>query len=433
MGFEHIDSYYSRTLNNPKTWPPLTGNADVRVAIVGGGLAGINTALGLVDRGVKDVVVLEANRMGWGASGRNGGFMSPGFALDMLSVEKRVGLPHAQKLYAKSLAAQKLVCDRMKASKISCEAVDGLVEASIFNDIDDVADYVSQMNDKFDAGYDLWPVEKVRSQFKSNRYYAGYLRTKSFHMHTLNYLKALVDSLATKGVSIYEQTPVTDMRQRADGRWELVTPQGAVVADHVVMCCSAYVGGLNGRLQRGILPVATYIMLTEKLGPRLKDAIDSPYAFSDLRFACDYYRVVDGDRILWGGDISVFNLSPDQVAKAMMKRLKGIYPQLGDIQVDTAWTGMMGYPTHRMPQVGSMGGGLWYNTGFGGHGLNATTVGGEAIAGAIAQGDETYRLFEPFGLDYTGWPFGQALVQMGYWWFQVQDTARGIKTRLTAA
>jgi gamma-glutamylputrescine oxidase len=197
-----------------------------------------------------------------------------------------------------------------------------------------------------------------------------------------------------------------------------------VRADHVVFCLSGYIDGLHPQLARATLPVATYVMLTEPIPKeRLESAIRAPYGVSDTRFAGDYYRPLPDGRILWGGRVSSAT-APQRLLRRLLGDMYKVYPQLEGIAGEVAWPGTMGYARHKMPQIGELEPGVWYNQGFGGAGICATTVGGEAIAAAIAGEDERIRLFEPFGLDYAGGRLGPAVAEAIYAWWRLRDWIR---------
>jgi gamma-glutamylputrescine oxidase len=180
--------------------------------------------------------------------------------------------------------------------------------------------------------------------------------------------------------------------------------------------------GLDRRLENAAFPVQTYITVMKPVDPEvLKSAIDIPYAISDTRFCSDYYRILPGNRLLWGGGVSLW-AHPDEIAKGMLRDLFNLYPQLkGHVEPDVAWSGKLCYAPHKMPQIGQIEPGYWYNTGFGGHGLCSTTVGGEIVAAAIARGDTLYKEFAPFGLSYAGGKLGRYAAQMVYWWWRARD------------
>ncbi len=417
----HVDSYYSRTLVGRRDHPPLRGEARTGVCIIGGGLAGLATALGLAERGV-EARLLEARRVGWGASGRNGGFVSPGFSLGIEALTKRVGRDHAARLYRLTQEAMALIRARIARFAIACQPVEGKVIASWFDDRAGMERTAALRRERFGEAVDFWPRQKLRELYRSERYYDGVFLAEAFHLHPLNFALGIAAAAEAAGAVVHEASPVTSVAPAGDGL-EVETEGGRLRAEQVVYCCSGYLEGLEPRLARATLPVGTYVMATEPLGERLETAIRAPYALADTRFATDYYRPLADGRILWGGRIGAFR-PPADLARALLGDLVKVYPQLAGVRADVAWAGTMGYATHKMPQIGRLRPGVWYNMGYGGHGLCATTMGGELIAAAIADGDERYRLFEPFGLSYAGGPFAAAIAQAAYWIYQLRDALR---------
>ncbi len=414
------DTYYSRTMDSRLEAGALSEDIETAVCVIGGGLAGVSTGMGLVERGVGCVLV-EGQQLGWGASGRNGGFVSAGFSQNALNLVRLLGEDHARRLYELTQRAMELIQQRIKGFEDSIvEGPPGSLTASWFNDKKGVQQYVEDMNRIFGEDLQFWPRQKVAEHYLTTRYFDGFLKPGTLRFQSLNYVLHMARLARANGLQIFDQTPALTVTRKHD-RWLVVTPSGSVVADHVVYACSGYIDSLQPQLSRATLPVATYVLLTQQLGTRLEDAIRAPYAVSDNRFSSNYYRVVGNRRLLWGGRVSMFQPSQEKLAVLMLKDLLSVYPQLKGIEADVAWGGYMGYARHKMPQIGKLREGAWYCQGFGGHGMATTTLGGELIASAIAQDDQRYQLFAPFGLNYVGKPFGPVIAQMAYWSYQLQD------------
>tara|TARA_R110002124_G_scaffold287216_1_gene471351 strand:+ start:35202 stop:36533 length:1332 start_codon:yes stop_codon:yes gene_type:complete len=420
---DYIDCYYSRSLSDTTSYPQLDSEISTAVCVIGGGLAGISTALGLAQRGIKPVLV-ESNRVGWGASGRNGGFLAIGYSQCPLKLVKSVGVEHAKDLFGLTQSAYQLIQSRLKGvEKEITPAPHGITVMSWFDDQTGVHSYVDKMNDIFDAGYEFLPREKVREMYNTPRYYDGYLKP-GLQINSLKYARHTANMACELGAQIFEKSGVEQVSKDSNGKWRVKTATGTVIADQIVYSCSAYIKGLHPKLARATLPVATYVLLTEPLGDRMQEAIRVPYAASDDRTSSNYYRPLADGRLLWGGRVSMFHPSQEKLKHIMMKDLLHVYPQLKGIKAEVAWGGHMGYAKHKMPQIGQLEPGVWHCQGFGGHGMCSTTVGGEAVAAAIAGSDERYKLFAPFGLDYAGKPFGPIIAQSAYWGFQAQDKIR---------
>ena len=429
----YVDSYYSSTLSTDTARPALGAHMDTEVCVVGGGLAGLATALGLRERGA-DVVVLEARQVGWGASGRNGGFVGSGYSLPPERLIARVGAQQARELYQLTHEAVALVRRRIQHYGMDCgPVVDGGLNVSWFDDADALRRARDFLVQYFDEQREFWPRERVAEGLHSDRYYDALFSDQKFHLHPLNYTRAVAAAAELRGATIFEQSPVQKLD--ADGTGMVVdTAGGQVRAAHVVITCGGYLAGLQRRLSAAMVPIATYMIATEPFGKeRLCSAIEVPYAISDNRFASDYYRAIADTRILWGGRISARRSQPAHIARFMLADLLKVYPQLEGARVASAWYGLMSYAAHKMPQIGQLSPGLWYAMGFGGQGLATTTVAGELVASAIAEKDDRYQLFAPFGLTPTGGPVGVAAAQLTYWSYQLCDALRVRSTRARRA
>ncbi|HVE09313.1 MAG TPA: FAD-binding oxidoreductase, partial [Paraburkholderia sp.] len=199
------------------------------------------------------------------------------------------------------------------------------------------------------------------------------------------------------------------------------TAHGTLEAEHVVMAGGGYARNVYRQVERAVLPIATYVMTTEPLGARLKQAIACASAVYDTRFAFDYYRPLPDTRILWGGRISIVERTPQAIARLLRRDLLKVYPQLHDVRIDHAWGGLMSYARHKMPQIGRSGDGVWYAVGFGGHGMAPTTVSGELLAAAIAGERPVPDAFAQFGLVPTFGTLGLAAAQFTYTTMQARD------------
>ncbi|MEM5402923.1 FAD-binding oxidoreductase [Paraburkholderia unamae] len=415
-----MNNYYESTVSRP-SYPQLTGKTDTQVCIVGGGLAGLNTALGLVERGVRDVVVLDAERVGFGASGRNGGFVFGGYSLDNADLLRTLGHSQARSLYRLTVDAVDLIRTRISRYGIDCEIVDrGVMLANWFDDPSRLDATRTLM--KRDFGVDWEPVTKdaLRAQLKTTRYHGGLFEPNAFHFHPLKYVLGVANAAAQGGARIYDQSPVRAI-ERSGAGFVVRTPHGTVTAKDVVFAGGGYARGGAPRIERAVLPIATYVIATEPLGARLADAIDAPYAVYDTRFAFDYYRPLKDTRILWGGRISVLDRGPEAIARLLKRDLARVYPQLADVKIEHAWGGLMSYARHKMPQIGRDADGVWHAIAFGGHGMAPTTVAGETLADALALGVPVPEGFSAFSLTRTFGLAGLAAAQLTYSAFQARD------------
>lgn len=413
-------SWYAATRDSMPEQPPLGASEDADVAVVGGGFAGLHTARLLALQG-KPVVLIERHRIGWGASGRNGGFVGPGYALRTAALIERLGIEHARRLYDQS----------KRGVAIVREAIDALGRPDILmgnrklslsrtDQGPDFADRTRRLAEQLGASFEPWTTVQVRAVLDTRRYHQGIHDPLSFHIHPLNLALALAKDIEARGGRILEATEATGLARDGDG-WRLATTGGSIRARHVVLAGNADLGGVHGGIASAVLPVATYVAVTEKIGPALGEAIRWTGAISDTRRAGDYYRVVDGDRLLWGGRITTDTREPPRLREMMFGDVLSVYPQLKDIRIAYAWPGIMGYAPHKMPQVGEIAPGLWVCSAFGGHGVAQTAAGADAVVAGILGDPSRVQLFAPFGTSWAGGPFGRAATQLAYWGLQMRD------------
>lgn len=429
MATEYIDTYYKRTLGEAQTYyAPLAGTAEADVCVVGAGLAGLSTALELARRG-RAVTLLEGRRIAWGASGRNGGSVSPAFSAGADAIRRHVDEDHYRQLYRLSMEGVEIIRDNIRDLRIAdAHKVDGRLRVVRYEAAEALLRYCEDQRRDFQRDVRLLDRAQVRERLLSDAYFQGIEDPASFHFHPLNYARALARECARLGVRIHEDSPVT--QARLDGAVkQLRTAAGQVDARTVVLATGGYTGDVVPALRRAMLPIATYIMLTEPLGDRVREAIRTQAAIGDDRRAGNYYRVLDGGRIGWGSRITTRVDDPPDLAESLRRELLSVYPQLQGLRVETAWSGRMAYARHLMPQIGKLAPDVWYCTAFGGHGMNTTAIGGRVVAEGISGDSQRYRLFEPFGLAWNGGALGTAAVQLTYWSYQARDWWRERQSR----
>ena len=414
-------NYYRATTPARTPRPPLSGRTSAKVCIVGGGFAGLNTALGLLERAVSDVVLLEAQDAGFGASGRNGGFVFGGFSLGEEALAQQQGVLRASAMYGATTSAVELIRGRIDSYRIDCDRVDaGIIWANWFRDPEVLLERQRLLARDYDVHWEWLPREELRRRVLSDRYHDGLFEPRAFHFHPLKYAQGLADAAQSLGLRLYERSPAVSLQRRGAG-WEVHTDQGVVEAEHVVLACGGYLAGLIGRVDAAVMPIATYVMVTEPLGDALHSALRTDAAVYDTRFAFDYYRPLRDTRLLWGGRISVRDRSPEAVQRLLCRDLHRVFPQLDGVGIDYAWSGLMSYARHQMPQIGPIDTGLWLAQAFGGHGVAPTTLAGEVIAAAIAVEEPGWHAFTSYGLARTWKPFGLGAAQVSYWWAQAKD------------
>jgi len=429
MSSAYIDTYYSRTVATSEAYHAATGRIEAEVCIVGGGLAGLTAALKLARSGRK-VVLLEAQRVAWGASGRNGGFVSAGYATGLSTIERRVGKDQAKELFRLSMEGVEIIRRNIDDLGIEdAKPIPGIAKALRYNSRGALQAGCEGQRREFGLNLRHLGRDEVRSLFVSPKYHEAILDEGAFHFHPLNYGRALAREAARLGASIHENSQV--ISADLDGAGKIVrTKDAEISAGHVVFTTGGYTGAVLPALKRAFLPIATYVLLTEHAPERVRSAIRTRAAILDDRRAGDYYRLVDdSSRILWGGRITTRTTDPRNIAALLRREMVMTYPQLADLKVEIAWSGLMSYARHLMPQIGQLKPGVWFCTAFGGHGMNTTAIGGTVVAEGISGETDRYRLFAPFGLAWNGGLLGRAAAQLTYWGYQATDAAKEFRSR----
>jgi glycine/D-amino acid oxidase-like deaminating enzyme len=417
-------TWYAATAVAAPERPALNHDLDADVCVVGAGLAGLTVAREVARRGWS-VVVLDAGEVAGGASGRNAGFVSPGFAERIDAVVDRVGLPRAKELWGLSVSGIDYVRRAIGETAMpGVEPRDGRLSVRRTDDEPSLLQHAAMLRVDFGADVEAWPTDQVREVLRSPHYFQGIHFAQAFHIHPLNYALGLAADAEKHGARIFQNTRAVGI-DPAGVRKRVQTTGGLVRARHVVLAGSTGIGSVDGELAATVLPVSTYVGVTAELGEKLFEAMRYSGAVADMRRACDYYRIVDDDRLLWGGRISTRTSEPRRLKAQIRRDILAVYPQLGDVEIEHAWAGTMAYAVHKMPQLGELAPGYWLASAFGGHGLNTTAMAGEMIARAILDGDDRWRLFSSYELVWAGGAFGRTAAQTAFWVMQKRDAVAG--------
>jgi len=276
--------------------------------------------------------------------------------------------------------------------------------------------------------------EALRSRIHTDRYFDGIFKPRGFQIHPLNYAIALAQQVLLKDGKIFENTPAMKIKPAdLSGFQTVITESGRVQANHVILCTSGYDSGLYPPLSRAVLPVSTHVVVTEPLRSHQLDTIHTRCGIADTGNACDYYRLIDDNRLLWGGKITTARTQPKHLDQEMMAAITDVFPVFSTLKLDYRWSGLMGYCRHKMPLIRQTRDRCWIATAFGGHGLNTTAMAGNLVATAIAENDDRWQDFAAFDLKWNGGPLGQAAVQTSYWWMQAKDRFLETRARIRSA
>lgn len=414
------NNYYQATRRVDFSAPALDQDIETDIAIVGGGISGVSAALHLAERGYKPVL-LEAQSIGWGASGRNGGQALAGFGASMHTITKLVGATEAKKLWDMSVEAVDLLHARIQQHAIPCDPQLGYLHAALKprqvrelrEEQEELAKLGAPVGRLLEGG-------ALRSRLNSPRYIAALEDKLAGHIHPLNYNLGLALAARQAGAWLFEHSPVS----RVEHGKTVTLHVGAhkVRAKYLIIAGGAYLNGLEQKIDGYIMPVGTYIMATE---PRadVRDLIPHNEAVADVNFVLDYFRRSADDRMLFGGRVSYSKLPPPNLGAAMLRRAVAVFPQLKDAKVEFAWGGFVDITRNRAPHFGRLADNILFLQGFSGHGLSLTGLAGKLAAEAVAGQSERFDVFA--GIPHARFPGGQlfrtpALV-LATTWFRLRD------------
>ena len=412
-----VDSWYEATRVASRERARLTYELDVDVCVIGAGRAGLTVAREVARRG-GSVAVLEAERVAWAASGRNTGFVLPGFHEHIDTMVERIGLDHAKQLYALSVHGVDYVWRTIQETGMpGVDPVTGWLHVSKTTGDEDVRATVERLR-WIGADCEAWPTERVREVLPNPRYFGAVHYPRAFHIHPLNYALGLAADAEAAGARIFEDTPALSI-DPTGVRKRIAMPDARLRATHVVLACNVHLGDLMPELADTLLPISTFVLVTEPI-PHLSEVIRYRGGVSDTDRADNHYRIVGGEhpgeqRLQWAGRVRLWEAEPRSVARGLQADIRRNFPALGKVEIAHVWRGTLGRAIHRMPQIGAIEPGLWVASGFGGHGLNTTAMAGELIARGIVENDETWRLFAPYELVWAGGLLGRVLAQGLYW------------------
>ena len=380
---EYPESWYAATAEKLAPFAPLRGETKADVCIVGGGYTGLSAALHLAEAGL-DVVLLEAQRVGFGASGRNGGQLGSGQRMDQVKLEGFVGRDRARALWDLGQDAKALVKDLIARHGIDCYLKPGVAwTASSRADVDDLHRYAGHLSDRY--GYDAIEVldtAACHALCPSPDYKGGILDMDAGHLHPLRFALGLARAASAAGARIFEGARVHHI---AKGDPAVVqTDAGRVVARHVILAANGYLGGLEPKVAARVMPINNFIVATEPLGDRAAEVLTRDVAVADSRFVVNYFRLSHDKRLLFGGGESYGYRFPRDIRAVVSKPMLQVFPHLRGVKLDYAWGGTLAITMKRMPYLARLGPNMLSASGYSGHGVGTAVHAGQLMARAIA-------------------------------------------------
>ncbi len=413
--------YYAATANTLISCESLKGEVNADVCVIGAGYTGLSAALELAQAGYK-VVVLEAERIGYGASGRNGGQICTGFSSGQQKIENQLGKHDAVKCFALAEESKTLLKQRIAQYGIDCDLTWGYLhcipKAHQTRDL-------TEWRDEYEAlgvsGITVLSKGELETKIATNIYHGALREADAGHLHPLNYCLGLAKAAIAAGATIYENSKAIDVDTGANPSAR--TADGVVKAKFMVIAGNAYLGRTVKRLYGRIMPVASYIIATEPLGEnRAKALIVDNEAVANTNFIVDYYRRSRDNRMLFGGRASYSTFEPSNLSEYMRPRMTSVFPQLNDVKIDYAWGGYIGITSNRIPDCGRLSPSVYYAHGYSGQGVALTGLYGKLMAEAIRGTAERFDLLARIKhIPFPGGPARTPLLVAAMMYYRIKD------------
>jgi len=416
-------SYYSATANRLTDHPVLSGDQSCDVCVIGGGYTGLSSALHLAQRGYK-VMLLEAHKVGWGASGRNGGQVGPGQRVDQEVLESRHGIAHAKALWDLSMQSMDLLHSLIRDHAIDCDFRAGLVEAVHRKDwLEDTRDYVEHLRQAY--GYDRIDYldgDAIKEWVDSPAYFGGAYNKGAGHLHPLNFALGLAAACEAAGVKIYENSKV--LRYTPGKTVSIETAEGSVRARYLVLGCNGYLGTLDRQTAAHVMPINNFIIATEPFSAEdARALIKDNAAVADTKFVINYFRFSADNRLLFGGGETYSYTFPGDIKSFVRRPMLETFPQLKDVKIDYGWGGTLAITPKRMPYFARIAPNVLSASGYSGHGVAMATLAGQICAEAIDGVAGRFDLFER--IKVPAFPGGvrlrYPLLVLAMTWFAMRD------------
>jgi gamma-glutamylputrescine oxidase len=419
---EYPQSWYAATAETLPPFPPLRGAARADVCVVGAGYTGLSAALHLAEAGL-DVVLLEAQRVGFGASGRNGGQLGSGQRMEQTALERLVGADDAAHLWRLGEEAKDLVKGLVARHGIACHLKPGVAHACFTaREMAQEHAYAAHLAEHY--GYDRIEAldrDAMHALCPSPAYHGGTLDMGAAHLHPLSLALGLARAAQTAGVRIYEGSEVHDVRRGA--RVRVATDAGHVEADRVLLACNGYLGGLERRVAARVMPINNFIVATAPLGDEAARVLTRDVAVADTKFVVNYFRLSHDKRLLFGGGESYGYRFPRDIHATVRRPMLEIFPHLADIPLDYAWGGTLAITMKRLPYLARVAPDILSASGYSGHGLGMATLAGRLMAEAVRGGSAGFDCLAR--VPCPAFPGGAALrtplLVLAMSWFALRD------------
>lgn len=415
-------SYYAASANPAPARPALQETVEADVCVVGAGYTGLSSALHLLERGFS-VVVVEAAKVGFGASGRNGGQIVNSYSRDIDAIERTLGPREAKLLGAMAFEGARIIRDRVERYNIDCDLVDGGVFAAITRKQMEHLETQQRLWERYGhTQLELMDRQRIREVVACEQYLGGMLDMSGGHVHPLNLALGEAAAVESLGGRIFEQTPATRIDRGPNPR--VHTPQGQVKAKFVIVAGNAYLGNLVPELAAKSMPCGTQVVATEPLSEDVaRSLLPQNYCVEDCNYLLDYYRLTTDNRLIFGGGVVYGARDPANIEAMIRPKLLKAFPQLKGVNIEFAWTGNFLLTLSRLPQVGRIGESLYYSQGCSGHGVTYTHLAGKVLAEALQGQAERFDAFA--SLPHYPFPGGQALKvplsALGAWYYSLRD------------
>lgn len=421
---QYPTSWYAASCDEPDLQPELQESISCDVCIIGAGFTGLSAALTLADSGV-DVVLLDAHRVGWGASGRNGGQLGSGQRLEQDELEQRYGLQQARSLWDIAEASKRHVKKLIKAHDIDCDYRAGIVHVNHKRRFDrETEAYVAKLNEKYQYEHISFANQnEIRQRLASEAYYSGSVDTGSGHLHPLKLAFGYARAACEKNVRVYENTEVVKYTD-AKGRVVVKTKRGDISTRQLLLACNGYLGNLNQQVASSVMPINNYIIATEPLEPELaRSLVKDNMAVADSKFVVNYFRVSSDNRLLFGGRESYGYRFPADIKTFVRSAMLDIYPQLEDVSIDYGWGGTLAITMNRMPYIKTLSPNVISSSGYSGHGVGMATLAGKLCAEALTDKMDNFDVMA--AVDHMAFPGGtmlrSPLLKLGMLYYSLRD------------